>query len=138
MTFVPDLLFYIEAQLGYKFGTEMFRGPRAVMPNGDGPFTSIIENQGFAPEGTHNAAGAAYLNPSAQLLTRAAKYSVARTRAQQLWDLLQPVQNQFIDGTWWRELHMQGEVFDLTPDEQGRVRVAFNIDAVKRSSPATS
>ena len=139
--FVEDLLFYVEEKLGYKFGTVMFRGPRAVLPDGDGPYTSIIEQQGFSPEGTHNAAGnrlPAYVRPSAQLLTRATKYGEARSRAQQLWDLFQPVHDQLINGTWWRGLNVQGEVFDLTPDERGRVRVAFNIDAIKRPSPATS
>lgn len=139
--FVEDLLFYVEDKLGYQFGIAMFRGPRAIIPEGDGPYTSIIEQTGFAPEGTHNAAGSgfpAYVNPSAQFLTRAEKYSIARARGQELWDLLQPVHNQFINGTWWRELNVQGEVFDLLPDEKGRVRVAFNIDAVKRTSPSTS
>ncbi|KKL20884.1 hypothetical protein LCGC14_2451000 [marine sediment metagenome] len=136
---VEDLVVYLNTELGLVYGTNVFRGPKARLPRGDGPYLTIIETLGLAPEGTHNAVDyPAYVRPSAQLLFRSTDHEDARVLAQQVWDLLQPVRNKFINGTWWRELNVQSEPFDLTPDEEGRARIAFAIDVVKRTSPATS
>ncbi len=136
---VDDLIIFLTAELGMNYGTNLFRGPKAKMPAGGGPFLTIIETLGLHPEGTHNATSfPAYVRPSAQLLFRSVNHEDARALAQQVWDLLQPIRNRFINGTWWRELNVQSDPFDLTPDEEGRARVAFGIDVVKRTSPITS
>ncbi len=142
--FVEDLIELLQEGGGNVpkvFGIDVFRGPLAVIPAGDGPFLSIVEILGLPPEGTHNAAGdgfAAYINPSAQMLFRAAVYDDARIAAQAVWDLLQPIRNRFVNGTWWRQVEMASEVIDLLPDKDGRARVSFNIDVIKRTSPTTS
>jgi hypothetical protein len=139
-SFVPDLVFFLEqAPLGLTYGVNVFKGPKAKIPDGNGPYVSIIRATGLGSEGTHNSVNVpAYEQPGAQILVRATDYDVAERMAQSLYDLLWPVQNQFINGTWWRMLNCKGEIYDLPPDEKQRARVAFNIGCVKRTSPATS
>lgn len=139
-TFFPDLISFIEAGISsLRYGTNLFKGPKAALPEGRGPYVSLIRTGGLGAEGTHNSVDVpAYERPTAQIVVRATDYDVAEAMAQQLYDLLWPVGNQFINGTWWRELNVRSEPFDLPPDEKGRVRIAFNIDCVKRPSPVTS
>jgi hypothetical protein len=104
-----------------------------------GPFVSIIRTGGLGSEDTHNLTDQpAYERPTAQIVVRAQNYEDAETMAQQLYDLLWPIQNQMINGTWWRELNVRSEPFDLPVDEKGLPRIAFNIDVAKRTSPQTS
>jgi len=139
-TFFPDLISFLETSpLALQYGTNLFKGPKAVIPDGKGPYVSLIRTGGLGSEDTHNSADEpAYERPTAQIVVRAQDYDVAESMAQRLYDLLWPVANQFINGTWWRELNVRSEPFDLPPDEKGRPRIAFNIDCVKRPSPASS
>lgn len=139
-SFFPDLIVLLQsAGLGLIYGTNLFKGPKAKIPAGDGPFVSLIRTGGLGSEGTHNSVDVpAYERPTAQIIVRATNYDDAETMAQQLYDFLWPIQNQEINGTWWRELNVRSEPFDLPPDEKDRPRIAFNIDCVKRTSPATS
>ncbi len=139
-SFVPDLLFLLgPAGFGLTYGTNLFKGPKAKIPDGNGPFCSVIRAPGSGTEGTHNSIIVpAYETPGGQILCRATDYDDAERLALQLHAFLWPVQNQFVNGTWWRQLNIKGEPFDLPPDEKNRPRVAFNIDCVKRVSPATS
>lgn len=138
--FVADMVFLIEqAGLG-TWNQTIFEGPNAVIPEDDGPYISIVSSGGASPEGTHNATSApAYVRPSAQITSRAMDPEIAETLARQLWDLFYPVRNQKVNGTWWREVRMvQSEPFPIAKDEKSRARFVFNIDVVKRLSPATS
>lgn len=138
-TFIPDLIVYLSGGLSLVYGTNLFKGPLAKMPDGDGPFVSIIRTGGLGAEATHNSPDApAYERPTAQIVSRAVAYDVAENMAYQVYDLLWPVQDQVINGTYWRVLNVRSEPFDLPPDEKGLARLAFNIDCVKRVSPATS
>jgi hypothetical protein len=140
-TFMEDLVSLFEGA-GYdlQYGTNLFKGPKAKIPESTpGPFVSIIRSGGLGSEGTHNSLDVpAYERPSAQIVCRAVNYDDAELMAKQLHALLWKVQNQFINGTWWRQLNVRSEPFDLPVDEKGRPRVAFNIDCVKRVSPASS
>lgn len=134
-----DLQWLIEqAGLG-TYGTSLFKGSKATYPIGDGPYVTIIETGGTAPEGTHNSpTKPAYVRPSVQIVTRAKKRDDARNRAQALYLLLYPVRDQFVNGTWWRSVTVVQEPFDLGVDDAGRIRFAFNINVVKRLDPASS
>jgi hypothetical protein len=141
-TFVPDLIVLLQGG-GFTptlaYGTNLFKGPKAKIPDGNGPYVSIIRTGGLGSEGTHNSVDVpAYERPKAQILVRATNYDDAELLADALYAFLWTVQNQFINGTWWRQLNPGSEPFDLPPDEKGRPRIAFNIDCVKRTSPATS
>lgn len=141
---MSDLIYLLEnGGLGLIYGTNLFKGAKAVLPKGDGPYVSIIETPGIEAEGTHNLADVpAYVRPSAQIVTRAKLYDVAEEMADRVWLLLYPTGRtgggQFVNGTWWRSVRMVQRPFDLGLDDMGRPRLAFNINVVKRLSPATS
>ncbi|HMF88744.1 MAG TPA: minor capsid protein [Gemmatimonadaceae bacterium] len=138
---LDDLVWLIErAGLG-TYGTDLFKGTLAtVQIVGAGPFITLIATGGAAPEGTHNMIHLpAYVHPSAQIVVRAELYDVAETRVKALYELLYPIRNQMVNGTWWRSVtYIQSEPLDLGRDDNGRVRLSFNIDVAKRYSPATS
>lgn len=140
-TFTPDLIYLLqnEPSLGLTYGTNLFKGSKARLAEGPGPLVSVFRTGGTGGEGTHNSVDVpAYEGPTGQIVTRAKDYDDAETLSLMLYAFLWPLQNFFINGTWWRELNVKGEPFDLPPDEKGRARIAFNIGCVKRVSPATS
>jgi hypothetical protein len=143
-TFAADLIFLFEgAGLGLAYtglNRNIFKGSKAVIPSiGAGPWVSIILTGGDGDEGTHNLSPLtiAYERPSAQIVCRAEAYEDAEALAHSLYMLLNFV-NTFVNGTWWRICTPKQEPFDLGTDSVGKPRVAFNIDCVKRLSPATS
>jgi hypothetical protein len=138
-TFLPDIIFLVEqAGLG-TYGTSLFKGARSIIPAGDGPFTTITLTGGAGEEGTHNMSrtDVAYERPSGQVTIRATDTVVAEVQAFALYNLLNFF-DTFVNGTWWRKCGPKQEPFDLGPDEKNRARFAFNIESVKRVSPATS
>jgi Bacteriophage minor capsid protein len=143
-TFTADLIYLLsnagaELSLTLTYGTNLFKGPKAKLPDGTGPFVSVIRSVGRGAEGTHNSTGVpAYERPGGQIVVRATDYDVAEDFAKELFAFFYPIRNRMINGTWWRELIPRGEVFDLPPDEKGRARCAFNFDSAKRVSPETS
>ncbi len=144
MTWVDDFLVLLaeaQAPIPKTYGTDVFRGTNATIPTGEGPYLSIIEILGAAPDDTHNAAAQrfpAYVRPSAQLLFRSTVYDIAREAADATWLFLQPVRDRFINGTWWRNIGVSPNVTDLPVDKEGRARVQFTIDITKRLSSFTS
>lgn len=52
------------------YGSNIISGSKGVIPDGDGPFLSIIETGGTAPLRVHNEARAHVQRPSAQILVR--------------------------------------------------------------------
>ena len=142
-SFMPDLIF-LAAQAGYgSFGTTLFKGSLAIipatLPTGYRAFISFNRTGGLGEEGTHNLSRdqIAYERPSAQIVSRADNPNDAETVIYELFDLYN-FYDMFINGTWWRVCSPKQEPFDLGPDARSRIRYAFNIDSVKRVSPATS
>lgn len=138
--FLQDLIYILEhAGIGLTYGTNVFVGSRAILPTGDGPFVVLIETGGSAPEGTHNLTDVpAYVQPSAQVVCHALDYLIARDKAQEIYEAFYAIMNQLVNGTFWRSISPKQEPFDLGLDDAGRARVVFNIECVKRLSPATS
>lgn len=138
-SFTSDVISLIEASgLGWAYGTNLFKGPKAVIPDGSGPYASLIRTGGFGVDGTHNSPDLpAYEQPSGQIIVRATSYDVAEAAAQALYEYL-PRRNQFINSTWWVKLRVRGEIYDLPIDEKLRPRLAFNFGCEKRTSPSTS
>ncbi len=140
-TFIPDLIFLLEGEpeLALVYGVNLFKGAKARIPDGNGPFVSLIRSGGQGAEGTHNLTTVpAYERPTAQILTRAKDTETAEGMALKLHAFMYPIRDVFINGCWWRELNVLSEVFELPPDEQQRARQAFNIRGVKRVSPSQS
>lgn len=141
--FTDDVVTILETAGVGTYGSTIFVGSKAVLPTPDSEsevaFITIVATGGAAPEGTHNSTDVpAYVRPSAQVVARASKYSLAEAKALQAYLALFKVRNQFVNGTWWRQVTMKQEPFDLGEDDNARPRVAFNFDCVKRLSPATS
>lgn len=139
-TAAEDLMSLIEDAGIAVYGDTLFLSTHADLPAGDGPLISLIEVGGSGPEGTHNSLDTpAYVRPGFQIVCRGADYDAVRAAAQSVYDLFFPVRNRTINGTFWRQITIVQEPFDALPDDDaGRVRVVFNIDCVKRPSPATS
>ena len=143
-TFVPDI-FFLLTQNGYgSYGTTLFKGTKAVIPITPIPvgfraFVSIVRTGGSGDEGTHNLSRTtiAYERPSAQLVCRSELPDDAEAVADELYLLLNFV-DTFINGCWWRKCSPKGEIYDLGVDTKERARFVFNIESVKRLSPATS
>lgn len=77
------------------FGTDLFETSKSNIPEGDGPYLSITETGGTAPERTQNVIGA-YPQPSAQIVARATNYEDALAMAWAAYNALVVVKNQHI------------------------------------------
>lgn len=142
-TFVPDIMFLL-TRAGYgTYGTTLFKGAKAVLPDlipsGYRALISINRTGGAGEEGTHNLSRdqVAYEQPSAQIVCRAQNPQDAEDVADELYALLN-FYDRFVNGTWWRKCGPKQEVFELPVDAKERARYVFNIESVKRVSPATS
>jgi len=76
------------------FATDMFLGTEAILPETDGPFVTLINTGGEAPESTHDSSlGHTYESLSFQVVTTARSYNDSNTRALAIWRLLDGVRN---------------------------------------------
>lgn len=137
--YLDDLITLLSgAGLGL-YGVSIFKGPKAIYPQGNGPFITVISTGGSGDEGTHNLSrnDIAYERPTAQVVARAQDYDVADAAIQTAFQTLN-FYDRFVNGTWWRRCAPRSEPFDLPVDDRGLARRAFNLETVKRTSPATS
>jgi hypothetical protein len=77
-------------------GTDLFIGPGAVIPDGDGPITHITPTGGLQSNISHGATPSTrsiHENFSAQIVVRAEKYTTAEMRANAIWRLLDNQRN---------------------------------------------
>jgi hypothetical protein len=137
-----DLVTAIEERSTYRYGTTLFKGTKAKIPAGKGPFVVLIRTGGLADEGTHNLSRVtiAYERPSVQVSCIAESGDVAETAAVEMAALLAGIREQHINGTYWRSVTVAQPPMDGGPDSLGRgvATYKFNVDCVKRLSPATS
>lgn len=104
----------------------VFGSSLAIPPTGDGPFLSVVETPGPAPEGTHTDGPTAYRRPSFQVTARAKSYVTARALAHEAYTAL-TVSNLTLSSIDFLSLRPQQEPFELPPDGANRARVAFNV-----------
>lgn len=83
----------VDAGLG-TLNTDLFIGPKANIPTGDGPYTFLIDTGGTAPMETHD--GSRYERLSVQVTVRATSYKTARTRILAIWRELDSTYNTTI------------------------------------------
>lgn len=100
---------------------------KAPIPPDVSDVLSFVETPGFAPELVHNSPIPAFTFPAAQLVARSQSYEIAWDLAKQCYDLCIGVDGTVINGTKYIYIRPQQEPFDLTPDDAGRARVAFNV-----------
>lgn len=123
----------VSAGVGVRSKT-IFLGSHAKIPDGDGPFISLIETGGMAPTRIHNVATAHTQRPTAQIMVRASKYNVARAKAKAAYDALDGIFNTTLSGTFYQKIVARQEPTDVGLDAKDRPMVVFNIEAEKQSS----
>src|SRR5262245_8015051 len=112
---------------------DVFLGTNARMPDGDGPFTTLIATSGITPIIVHNRTSIpGYERPGAQLVVRAKNPVAAFDKCQEWYNLIFSVRNQFINGYWYLDILIQQQPFDGGIDNQGRTRAIINMIATKR------
>lgn len=119
--------------------TNIFLSSQAGIPLGPGPYLSVHETAGFAPERLHTdddgvLNAAAYERPGAQILVRAKDHAEARAMSRAAYNALDGNYNLTINGTWYREIQALQRPFDIGPDDNKRIRMVFNILGVKALS----
>ena len=133
MTFLDEIAARGVAQGLGVIGTSIFLSSKAVIPTGNGPYTSIIATGGAGARYTHNTNAPDSQRPGAQILVRALSYPVAEAKARAWYDAL-TLRNTTLSGTYYQDLLPTQEPFDLGLDTTGRAQVAFNVLATKRPS----
>lgn len=96
-TFLEEITkILMDASVGVA-NSNIFTTSMKDIPDGDGPYLSIVETGGTFPERTHNSVSVpAYLRPTAQIVVRAGTYSAARTMARAAYNALAAVRNSNI------------------------------------------
>lgn len=111
---------------------DIFLGRKSSIPQGAGPYLSLIETGGTGPTRIQNQAGAATQRPTAQILVRANRYPDARAMCKAAYDVLDGIFNTTLGGTFYLKVTARQEPTDLGLEEgTARAMVAFNIDAEK-------
>lgn len=134
MPFLEEVTNVLEAAGVGVSNTNIFHGTKVQIPVGDGPYLQIRETGGTTPLRIQNSIAPQYQRPAAQLVAIALDYVVARLMARAAYNALAVVRNTSILGTRYLEINVVQEPFDLTLDAAGRVRIAFNITALKGPS----
>lgn len=116
-------------------GQTLFVGAKASIPLGIGPYTSILETGGSAPERTHN--NTARQRPTAQITVRAKDAYAARIKAKAVYDALggaNGLWNVRLSSVFYLSLTTRQEPMDIGLDDNERQLFVFNIDAEKQPS----
>lgn len=114
-------------------GTTILAGnaPNNVPPAGVDAHLVIHETGGRPPQGTHNEGFTAERLPSFQIVAKASRYPDAAAKAEQAYDALRLV-NTTISGVFFLTMYPLQDPFELPPDPNGKLRVAFNIATHRR------
>lgn len=132
--FLNEIAGRLVAQGVGTIGTNIFLGSKAVIPDGDGPYLTLIETGGSAPTRIHNYVGAHTLRPTAQVAVRARSYAVARTMAQNAYNALDGVFNTTLSGVFYQKITARQEPTDLNLDAKERPVLVFNVECEKVKS----
>src|SRR4051812_37268201 len=100
-------------------GTDLFISNVAKVPDGDGPYGTIVPNGGEGPTRVHGAGRPKYLKPGVAVIVRAKSATAARAKAVQAMAAAD-VQNETVNGTaylWVRPT--RSEPTEMLPDEKG-------------------
>lgn len=127
MSVFADLVARLVAQGVFTTALDVVEGPRARVPDGNGPYGQITEYGGTATLEAHNSR---YHRPSAQIVIIAQDGSVAKTKAFAARDALH-FYNTTVNGTWYLQSVPSQEPYSFPPDAKERARFGFNVDVIK-------
>lgn len=129
--FLDEIASRIASQNIGVVASSIFMGRGAVLPVGDGPFLTIVETGGTGSERTQQNALA---RPTAQLMVSAGNFKAALDTARKVFNTLggdDGLHNIDLSGVRYVSLTARQQPYEIGPDQRGRPRVAFNIDATK-------
>lgn len=116
-----------QAGIGVR-GVTIFAGTGADIPNA-GTIITVTETGGQRPIGTHNAGS--LRQPAFQVVARSTDYRQAAAKIDQAYSAL-VVNNTMIGDVFWLRIGPIQEPFPLPVDANGRSRLAFNIETIRR------
>jgi hypothetical protein len=114
-------------------GETIFAGADASLPGGPGPFVTVSETGGRPPIAAHNTTS--LHQPSLQLVARGDLMPDVGTLVDQMHKIMGGdvgLSNILIGDVFFLYIRPTGEPFQLPNDAQGRVRLAFNINSMRR------
>jgi hypothetical protein len=94
--FIEELVRILEDDSVGVFNIDIFGSSKAAIPQGDGPYLSIISTGGTGPIRIQNQAAPAYFRPTALIVVRGAVNAQARAMAFAAYDALAKVVNQTV------------------------------------------
>lgn len=115
-------------------GQQLFGGTGADIPNA-GTIVTVTETGGPRPMRLHTGGAVnqskVIRQPSFQVVVRSTDYTQAAAKIEQAYNALQFV-NTLVEDVFWLDVHPTSELFILPVDANGRNRIAFNIETVRR------
>ncbi len=135
MPFLDEVAAYLAAQGVGTVGSNIFLGSKASIPEGSGPYLTLVETGGMAPTRVQNKTSGNTQRPTAQVAVRASTYNVARMMLKAAYTALDGVFNTTLSGTFYLRIVPRQEPTDLgVLDGKGRPVIVFNIEAEKEPS----
>lgn len=114
-------------------GGIIFAGSDASLPDDDAGFLSVNETAGRPPLGAHNTSS--LRQPAFQIVARAGEYPVAGDLLELAYNALggkEGLSNVLIGDVFFLTIRPTTDPFSLPPDARSRVRLAFNVNSVRR------
>lgn len=116
-------------------GETIFAGGDVALPE-SGDFITVEETGGPGMTRTHNAGDLRH--PSFQITARGDEYPTVTAMLEAAWEALgggdqaNKIANLVIEGITWLYIRPAGEPFGMPNDENGRLRVMFNVDTMRQ------
>ena len=110
----------------------LFGGTGVDVPN-TGTIITVTETGGPKAIGTHNAGS--LKQPSFQVVARSSNYLLAAAKIDQAYAALGGefgLKNLLVGTVFWLYMNPMSEPFTLPLDANGRNRVAFNVETLRR------
>lgn len=119
-------------------GTSIFKGSRAAIPEkgsalGDGPFITLREYSGGEALLVHNDQLPHVQRPRCMVTAIGTNYGLVRAKATAAYLALH-VWNTMLSGVFYQQLKAIQEPEDMGTDNVGRVKIGFNVEAMKQRS----
>ena len=119
-------------------GATIFKGSRAKIPsldepNGEGPFITLREYSGTEALFIHSDLLPHVQRPRIQVTAVGSNYGLVRAKARAAYLALH-VWNTSLSGVFYQQLKAIQEPEDFGRDNVGRVKIGFNIEAMKQRS----
>jgi hypothetical protein len=124
---------YLQAQSIGTLGTDLFRGE---LPDHVDSAVGVFETPGASPTYVQDDAGVKLESPHFMVLARGARedYEAPRQKAEDALTALAAVRNQSLSGTRYLRVKPLQTPFPLERDDNDRVVIAVNFEALKEPS----